>query len=480
MAKRKNRQRILNINRMKKRLCDKEEYPIDFGDAVVSEETQENDTPRIVAEKTETTNEDESLPTSSVKKMPPCRRELKMLSSTSRIRKTSTVVSPDNHAPTESQEICGGNRLVDWESLRSMIENNTICIHCQSPLKLTEDTVGIATSIHLDCRKCKIKEKTVNLRTKLRSDKGTYKVSESYATNVQFVLGVEQIGGGPADSQILITYLGLPHSSSFGSKTFGKIEAKIRPVIKKICNESIEKGLDEEVQKTRTSEDYARWKEGTLPAQANGLTVCYDMGWNKRSSGNRYDSISGHGIVFGAMSKKVIAYRAVSKACSYCDIFKKKNSEIAVVDTHDCVRNHWGSSKSMECEAILHITKDAWENRRYHLHCICSDDDTTMKKILRHNYDQMIRDGLLEKANKPKATSVRLDAHIIEPQFIADFNHRIKSVGRALYKLAGMNLSESKVTNDIAKRLKLYWSELLNKVKHLDIEKDWEIINKKC
>ena len=87
MAKRKNRQRILNINRMKKRLCDKEEDPIDFGDAVVSEETEENDTPRIVAEKTETTNEDESLPTSSVKKRPTCRRELKMLSSTSRIQK---------------------------------------------------------------------------------------------------------------------------------------------------------------------------------------------------------------------------------------------------------------------------------------------------------------------------------------------------------------------------------------------------------
>ena len=51
MAKRKNRQRILNINRMKKRLCDKEEDPIDFGDAVFLEETLENDTPRIVGEK---------------------------------------------------------------------------------------------------------------------------------------------------------------------------------------------------------------------------------------------------------------------------------------------------------------------------------------------------------------------------------------------------------------------------------------------
>ena len=99
-------------------------------------------------------------------------------------------------------------------------------------------------------------------------------------------------------------------------------------------------------------------EKNELPAHANGLTVCYDMGWNKRSSGNRYDSISGHGIAFGAHSKKIIAYRAVSKCCSFCSVFKKNNGENEVVEEHDCVKNHWGSSKSMECEAILHIVKD--------------------------------------------------------------------------------------------------------------------------
>ena len=31
-----------------------------------------------------------------------------------------------------------------------------------------------------------------------------------------------------------------------------------------------------------------------------GLTVSYDMGWNKCSSGNRYDSLSGHAFIIGA------------------------------------------------------------------------------------------------------------------------------------------------------------------------------------
>ena len=38
------------------------------------------------------------------------------------------------------------------------------------------------------------------------------------------------------------------------------------------------------------------------------LTVSYDMGWNKRSTVTRYDSVSGHGIILGARTKKLIGY----------------------------------------------------------------------------------------------------------------------------------------------------------------------------
>ena len=45
---------------------------------------------------------------------------------------------------------------------------------------------------------------------------------------------------------------------------------------------------------------------------------------------------------------------------SFCDIYKKKNGQNAEVVEHECVKNHFGSSKSMECEAILHLTIDSW------------------------------------------------------------------------------------------------------------------------
>ena len=42
------------------------------------------------------------------------------------------------------------------------------------------------------------------------------------------------------------------------------------------------------------------------------------MGWNKRSSGNKYDSISGHRFVLGGNSKKIMNYRCMSKCWRIC------------------------------------------------------------------------------------------------------------------------------------------------------------------
>ena len=155
-----------------------------------------------------------------------------------------------------------------------------------------------------------------------------------------------------------------------------------------------------------------------------------------------------------------------------------KNGE-SEVPAHPCTKNHEGSSKSMESEAILEMAEECWQKNNFFIKTIISDDDTTMKKILRHNYDKMIQLGLMKKEDKPSKSSGRLDHNVPEPAFLADFNHRVKSVGRALYALAKMKLADSTVNNVIAKRIKLYWSQMLNQIKHLDVEKDWKKIKER-
>ena len=65
-----------------------------------------------------------------------------------------------------------------------------------------------------------------------------------------------------------------------------------------------------------------KWKsEETITEIKNvGLTVSFDMTWQKRGSGNRYDSISGHGIMIGGITKKVlgiIVYGMKYDKCHY-------------------------------------------------------------------------------------------------------------------------------------------------------------------
>ena len=49
------------------------------------------------------------------------------------------------------------------------------------------------------------------------------------------------------------------------------------------------------------------------------LVASYDMGWQKRSSGNSYDSPSGHAFLVGSRTKKIIAMIVMAKQCSKCD-----------------------------------------------------------------------------------------------------------------------------------------------------------------
>lgn len=64
--------------------------------------------------------------------------------------------------------------------------------------------------------------------------------------------------------------------------------------------------LESEVLATVGNEKFHEWKEKKLNASDVKLTISYDMGWNKRSSGNKYDSISGHGFILGKHTKMIL------------------------------------------------------------------------------------------------------------------------------------------------------------------------------
>ena len=91
----------------------------------------------------------------------------------------------------------------------------------------------------------------------------------------------------------LLLLLDLSKVKTVKGRFFRNMELIIRPILRKVGNEAIEKTIDKEIILTlrNDEEKYKQRKEGHLPV---AITVPFDIGCNKRSSGNHYDSISGH------------------------------------------------------------------------------------------------------------------------------------------------------------------------------------------
>ena len=94
------------------------------------------------------------------------------------------------------------------------------------------------------------------------------------------------------------------------------MEAIIGEYLRKVAIESIEEATDTEVKMKLKNEIYFKqYKNKNLPV---GVTVFFDIGWNKQNSDNRYDSISGHVLVIGYLSKKIFAGVVSSKMYIVC------------------------------------------------------------------------------------------------------------------------------------------------------------------
>ena len=83
-------------------------------------------------------------------------------------------------------------------------------------------------------------------------------------------------------------------------------------------------------------------------------------------------------MMIGCQTSKIIDAVVLSKKCNICSTSNPPTQ-------HKCPKNYDGSSKGMEAEGSLRLCKRAWE-RRYTIGIIVSDDDSTMRAILKHSH----------------------------------------------------------------------------------------------
>ena len=108
-----------------------------------------------------------------------------------------------------------------------------------------------------------------------------------------------------------------------------------------------------------------------------GLTLAYDMGWQKRS--RAMNSLTGVGEFIGTETDKVVAYGTLSKRCISCEVAERSKRPPY---PHDCRRNHTGSSKSMEPAVAVKLAKSLTQHGA-HVSCLVGDDDASTIKHLK-------------------------------------------------------------------------------------------------
>ena len=295
------------------------------------------------------------------------------------------------------------------------------------------------------------------------------------------------MGGGCIDAHILLSFLDLPHGKSMESGKINRIEQKLSPVICEITEKVLDQALEEEVYLQLKADnrisDFEKWKM-KVNIRRPLLTVCYDMGWQQKASGRKYDSNSGHGVLIGSLSGKVIAFKVRSKSCRICSFWGSKKM---TPPTHICTRNHFGSSKSMEADVILELCVELWDKKDVGLGCIVLDDDTTIRSNLKHSLEEKVEKKImredewpLNKKGKRKSCSGRLPLHVKEPTFLSDPSHWKKTVGKHLYHMANLPKYKSKVTKELASKLMTAYGYMLFNIRHLDWNKDRKLVMDKA
>jgi hypothetical protein len=349
------------------------------------------------------------------------------------------------------------------------------CPNCGEPLKMSVQTVCVATSIGMECtsQECTYlfhpQQPVATTIHGTEDDKDdNYERSTDYAVNVLYVLGFLSMGDGPTEAGRLLGLLGLPNDTTMESRSFGIIEERVAYMIRELCDEIIRENIVEEAKAsmelsdTQDEFDFQLWLQsleddtmGPLPlGKYPRLDGSYDMAWQQKGSGHQYNSQSGHGTLMGALTRKVIGLCIKSKICNHCNAWDRKNPGLPNIVPHQCWKTHNGSSGSMESAACLELVVDCYRSSNCIIRSLCCDDDSSIRADCQwSNADYLMNNKTTVLPQVPKTKGMnkgklqqRPDKGILpfdvpEPKFVADPNHRRKGLTGELIKLSKMRKS---------------------------------------
>jgi len=277
--------------------------------------------------------------------------------------------SKSSNSPRQENKLKHSRAIIEIAPVSEMLSRHLSCPKCQNPLSVSFPTTGIATSVKLVCTD-EVKCDYVALCAPsaadipLEDDAGSAKMTRStdFALNVTYVLAFLACGDGGTEAERVLGLNGFPKSTTMQS-AFSKIEQRISGTVQEFTDEIVMCNLREEVKLTfgnakdeNNNNLYDLWLENKLPQdkwpQIGGST---DMGWQQKGSGRLRNNKSGHALVVGPLTRKVLVKALCSKTCGKCKRWFMSHPPSGKPPDHDCFINHAGASGAMEPIAALEM-----------------------------------------------------------------------------------------------------------------------------
>jgi hypothetical protein len=183
------------------------------------------------------------------------------------------------------------------------------------------------------------------------------------------VIGAMLIGCGCTNLNELLAAMDLPN---LGQKSYKKYHVDVSKWWANAAETSMKEAAKEEVNLAIES--------GSLVDGIPAITVVADACWSKRSYRTNYSAASGAGAIIGLKTGKVLHMQVKNKYCITCARSLTKNQP---APSHECTRNHSGSSSSMEQATIVEGFKTSIQERNLIYSTLIADGDaSTYKKII--------------------------------------------------------------------------------------------------
>jgi ribosomal protein L37AE/L43A len=305
--------------------------------------------------------------------------------------------------------------LPDVGCLVSFLCDSVVCkICCKGSFAVNEECTGLATKLMLSCTHCTTSH---CIESKKSVTKKTKSELCQYDINIKFSVALQMIGVGGQHASTLAAFLDLPESHKW-PRHFTTLEKFMHSGIDMIKIKSQEMSTKTEVSQAVQADGEA----AHLPIPR--IMASFDMGWQVRSSGGKYGSCTGHAMLIGAHSRKIMDSIVYNKRCTICNKHEQRRIETGqIVKKHECMKNYDGTSKSMKAAALVSMLCHTPQEKGVSIKAIISDDDSNGRKKAQH----IDRGG-------------QLPTHVEEPNFFADPSHRKRVFARAIYNLANASM----------------------------------------